>query len=120
VYPAVPVPYIHIAYLANPAIIIIVHRDVFYLDHCSIIVILNIWVIVIPGVERNGGVAKVHVRPYVHPVVNVKVEFTIGVYGEGNAVLVKNDGVAIINHIACRNFFFGSCGQGYSGSQDKG
>jgi hypothetical protein len=58
--PAVSVVDQHISDLTYTAIVIVVNRNVFYLNNCPEIVILNVWIVVVTRVKGHINKSVAH------------------------------------------------------------
>src|SRR5690606_28966748 len=66
-----------------------------YLDHCTIVVILNIRVIIITGIKSDLCCTQIYIGIYTDPIVYIKIELPIGINGKSDSVFLKNKGIAI-------------------------
>lgn len=86
------ITYIDIARLDDPAVIVIVNRGVLDLDHCSIIVILDIRIIVVTRIKTDAHITEIGMSSKIWTIaIDVKVELTVGEYGKLDAALHKNE-----------------------------
>lgn len=73
----VPIPDIDSSDLTNPTVVIIVNRNILYLDNRTVVVILNIGIVVESGVKCDAAVAKAYIGPNVNPIINVEIKFSV-------------------------------------------
>lgn len=93
-YPTVPVTYIYITDLIYTTVGIIINGRVFYLDDCSVIVILYEGIVIISRVKSECSSTNPDPCTYSDLVFDIKIEFPIRINGEGNSIFDKNEGVA--------------------------
>jgi hypothetical protein len=99
-YKSIPVPDINAPDLTYSSIEIIVNRDVFYLDHSAIVVVLNIRVVVKSRVKTQAHIPYAHTYSYTGIVTNIKVEFSVRIHRKGDSLFVKNEALSVIIEVA--------------------
>ncbi len=96
VYIITTIEYVYISNLTYPSVEIIVNGGVFYLNNRSIIIILNIRSVLVSRIKSDANIACMHTSTNTSSVIDIKIEFSIRVYGKRNVIFVKNEGVAIV------------------------
>lgn len=79
VYPSIVITNIDIPDPIYPTIIIIIDRNVLYLNYGTVVVILNIGIVVVTRIEGDLCVSKIHIGIPADPIVNIEIEFPIGI-----------------------------------------
>jgi hypothetical protein len=114
-HPSTVIADVHIANLCHTPIKIIKNRDILYLDHSTVVIVLCIRTIIVTGIEGNRNPIVVS-----DVVIYIKIELPIRKYGKRNAVLHKNKGVVVSISIAdCNLIFFNTCGHDTGGTYKK-
>lgn len=84
----------HISGLSNSTVVIVIHRYAFNLDHCAVIIILHIGIVIISGIE-----AYVHAwgsDVYAESAwIVIEVELPVGIDGKFNVAFHKNEWISI-------------------------
>lgn len=88
--PSVAIPNIDSSDLGDPSIIIIENRNVLDLDHRTVIVILDEWVVIETGIEGNPNISDPSSDTYIDTIVDVKIKLTIGVYRKRDSAFIED------------------------------
>lgn len=96
----------YVANLGHPPKMIIKNRDILYLDHGTKVIVLYKGIVVKSRIERDVGPTQINLGAHIDPIVNVKIKFTIWIYGKGNPAFHKNEGIVEPIGAACRNIIF--------------
>ena len=92
---SVSIPDIDIPYLRYPSVVIIINRNVFYLNNSSIIIILYIRIIIKSRVNTDAHISKSNVGSYIDQFIDIKIKLTIGIDRKGNSVFHKDERFSI-------------------------
>ena len=112
-YPIVSISNIHVAYLGDPTIEVVIDRNVFYLDYRTVIIILRIRTIVKTWVEGYSVSSSSNI------ILNVEIELPIWIYWKRNAIFNKNKWVVVPISIArCNLIFYCTFGQDTCSAQN--
>lgn len=83
--------------LDNSSVVIVIHRNTLDLDHCPVIVVLNIGIIIITGVITNVhvGCGNIYAGTTAKIGIVIEIEFTIRINCKFHCIFNKNEGVVI-------------------------
>jgi hypothetical protein len=76
--PSVVVPNVYITNLGYPTIVVIKDWNVFHLDHCTVIIILDKRIVVESRVKGNADIANLGSDTNIYSIIHIKIELTIG------------------------------------------
>lgn len=108
-YLTVSIPYIDIANLAYTTVVIVIYAHIFHLNNRAVIVVLYIGVVIVARVKGNAGIAYIYLCAGTDTIVDVKIEFTVGIHRKRNAVLFKNEGFPVVGIVSCCDVLSNFC-----------
>jgi hypothetical protein len=97
--------------LDNTAVVVVIDRDIFDLDHSSVVVVLYVRIVVVTRVKIKVYIVGTDVHIYISSAISTevnKVELTIREYRKLNGTFNEDIGISIIFIIGWSTCFTGS------------
>lgn len=79
----------NISGLDDTPVVIIENRDIFYLYHCSVVVVLHVRVVIIARIKAKGHSGSIDIELCSAVAEVTEVELSVGIYGKFNVTFRK-------------------------------